>query len=152
MTTRANTSAAMTPSRALPVSEIARRLGGELDGEDDLLVTSAAPIEIAGPQQITFLAGGRNGALLPFTRAGCVLVSRGVVIGSGRCVIRVDDPRLAFARVLEWLHPRPVVSGIHPTALVHASARLGVNAAIGVDCTIGDETIMHARVTLYDGW
>ncbi|HEX6811340.1 MAG TPA: UDP-3-O-(3-hydroxymyristoyl)glucosamine N-acyltransferase [Planctomycetota bacterium] len=147
----------MTASRWLQLGEIARRLGGELEGGDDVVVTSAAPIELAGPQQITFLAGGRRGAVLPRTRATCVLVSRGMVGPPGCSVIRVDDPRLAFARVLEWLHPRPAISGVHPTAIVHATAHLGANVGIGpycvvgANCTIGDDTVLHARVTLYDG-
>ncbi|HEY3485936.1 MAG TPA: UDP-3-O-(3-hydroxymyristoyl)glucosamine N-acyltransferase, partial [Ilumatobacteraceae bacterium] len=64
---------------------------------------------------------------------------------------------LAFARVLAWLHPRPAVSGIHPTAVVHPAARVGRNVGIGpycvvgADCAIGDDTVLHAHVTLYDG-
>ena len=147
----------MTVSHSLQLGEIAHRLGGELEGAGDLAVTGAAPIELAGPQQITFLAGSRRGSLVPLTRAGCVLVSRDVVISPGRCVIRVDDPRLAFARVLAWLHPRPTLSGIHSTALVHATARLGANVGIGpycvvgANCSIGDDTVLHGHVTLYDG-
>ena len=144
-------------SRPLQLAEIARQLGAKVEGGDDFAVIGAAPIDLAGPQQITFLAGGRRASLLRGTRAGCVLVARETAVPPGRCVLRVDDPRLAFARVLAWLHPRAAATGIHPTAIVHATARIGANVAIGAycvvgaDCAIGDDTVLHARVTLCDG-
>jgi UDP-3-O-[3-hydroxymyristoyl] glucosamine N-acyltransferase len=140
----------------LQVAEIAHRLGGELEGNGDAEVESAAPIEFAGPRQITFLANERM-EVLQRSRAGCVLVRRSMTQLQGRRVIKVDDPRLAFAQVLGWLHPRTASTGVHRTAVVHPTARLGANVSVGPHCTvgagcsIGDDTVLHANVTLYDG-
>jgi UDP-3-O-[3-hydroxymyristoyl] glucosamine N-acyltransferase len=140
------------------VEEIARRLEGEFEGCGETQVIGAAPLEAAGPQHIAFLARESMARQLEETLAGCVLVPRRLRCIPGRSVIRVDNPRLAFARVLGWFDTRPTpVPGIHPTAIVHATACLGRDVCIGPYCIvgsdaeIGDESILHARVTLYDG-
>jgi UDP-3-O-[3-hydroxymyristoyl] glucosamine N-acyltransferase len=148
----------MPDSLILRVAEIADRLGGQLEGCRETEVRGAASIESAGPQHIAFLARPGASALLRATAAGCVLVPRTVADAAGRSVIRVDDPRLAFARVLEWFDTRPSpVLGVHPSAIVHPTARLGVDVSIGPHCVVGadaevgDDSILLARVTVCDG-
>jgi len=143
--------------RSLRVDEIGHRLGGQREGQAGIEVSGAAPIEQAGPGEIAFLAPA-NAALLQKSRAACVLVPRTLPDAGGRTVIRVDDPRLAFGRVLGWLALRPAPQpGIHPTAVVHPTASLGERVAIGPYCIVGAraridaDSVLYAHVTVYDG-
>jgi UDP-3-O-[3-hydroxymyristoyl] glucosamine N-acyltransferase len=94
----------------------------------------------------------------------------------GGTLIRVADPRAAFARAVARLYPpAAVVAGVHPTAVVapdvelgegvavgpHAvigeGARVGAGTSIGPGCSVGRGVrlgagcTLHANVTLYDG-
>src|SRR5262245_14703086 len=148
----------MNTLQSFRIATIADRLGGDLDGEGDSVVTGAAPIESAGPEHITFLVPGPRAALLTRCRAGCVLVPRQLILAQRRTVIRVEDPRLAFSRVLAWLHPQqPAWTGVHATAIVHPRARLGANVTMGPYCVvgagvaIGDDTVLQSNVAIHEG-
>jgi UDP-3-O-[3-hydroxymyristoyl] glucosamine N-acyltransferase len=139
------------------LAEIAERLAAPLEGPD-LEIVGVASLESAGPEQLSFLSRPALLGLAQASRAGCILVPRDLVDPSKRSVIRVDDPRLAFAKVLRWLDPRPrPPAGIDPTAIVHPTARIGANVHVGPYCVIGagsavgDDSVLHARVTVYDG-
>lgn len=134
--------------------EIASRLGAVVEGDPDHEVLGGAPIESAQAEQISFW-GRANEAQ---SGAGCLIVRNDYTNSGKRTVIRVSDPRSAFAHVLRWLHARPAPAiGIHSTAVVDPTARIGDRASIGPHCVIGpgtvigDECILHSHVTLYDG-
>ncbi|MBY0374796.1 MAG: hypothetical protein K2Q23_12430, partial [Bryobacteraceae bacterium] len=134
--------------------EIAKRLNGQLEGNPDLELDAAAPIETAQPDQITFWTKRTPAD----TNAGCLLVRCDYNNSTPQALIRVPDPRSAFARVLTWLHPQPTPEpGIHSTAVVDPSARVGSGTYIGPHChigtgaTIGSDCIIHSHVTLYPG-
>jgi len=66
-------------------------------------------------------------------------------------IIRVANPKLAFARIAAVLHePKKAVPTIHPSALVRESARIAGDAIVGpfvcVDenSTVGSRTHLHA--------
>ena len=108
------------------------------------------------------------------SRATCVLVQSGEF--PGRTVVVVDNPRVAFARVAQWLKPaqRPF-DGIHATALVANPVGLADDVAIGAwtvveegacigrstvifpgcyigrDCRVGANCVIYPGVVLYPG-
>jgi UDP-3-O-[3-hydroxymyristoyl] glucosamine N-acyltransferase len=155
------------------VDEIAGHLNAGFEGEGDLEITGAAPIESAGPREIAFIGNRKAAEQAGQSRAGCLLVTR--EFPAGRTVIRVDDPRGGFAKVIELLYPRPhITPGAHPTAVIAPDAdiassaaigahafigarvRIGEHTVIGPSCTIGPNTrigadcLLHAHVTIYD--
>lgn len=72
------------------------------------------------------------------------------------CVIRVENPRLAFARVVAALFPRTLPVGIDPTAVISPDARIGDDVSIGAHAfigavEIGDGSEIHPGVCIYDG-
>jgi UDP-3-O-[3-hydroxymyristoyl] glucosamine N-acyltransferase len=155
------------------VTEIAERLNASFEGAGDLEITAAAALESAEQSDISFVGNRKAAGLAEASRAGCLLVTRD--FPAGRTLIRVDDPRGGFARVIALLYPRPpVVAGVHPTAVVApdaeitgsasigahvvvgAGARIGERTAIGPNCSIGANTqigadsLLHPQVTIYD--
>jgi UDP-3-O-[3-hydroxymyristoyl] glucosamine N-acyltransferase len=146
---------------ALPLSSILQALGGELHGDPALVIEGLAPLESAGPAQLSFLSNPRYRSQLAASRAGCVVVAqqmRQPAAGRGACIV-VDDPYLYFARVTQlWKKQQqrsgPVTPAIHPTAVVHPDAVIDPSASIGALCVVeqgarvGAATVLKARVTL----
>ena len=155
------------------VFEIASRLKADCEGERDLEITGVAPLELAGPADISFVGTRKAAAAAAQSRAGCLLVTGD--FPKGRTLIRVSDPRGAFARVVRFLFPPPPITpGIHPTAVVASGAeiaesaevgpyanigtgatigertRVGAGCSIGARVRIGADSILHAKVTIYD--
>ena len=140
---------------AMRVSELAGRLKLAYEGPD-VDVTSAEPLEEAGPSALAFV-GNRKAALKAAeSAAGCLVVDAD--FPSGRTLIRAAEPRGAFADAILLLHPQPAPEpGIHPTAVVDPTAVIGPGTSIGPGCSvgagsrIGSDCTLHPRVTLYPG-
>ena len=103
-------------------SELARLLDGRLEGEDGELA-AVAPLESAGPADLSFLHSARYADRLAATGAGAVLVAEDLGTECARPLIRVADPYAALSRALEALYPpeQTPPPGVHPTAIVDPS-------------------------------
>jgi UDP-3-O-[3-hydroxymyristoyl] glucosamine N-acyltransferase len=162
----------------LKASDIARAVDGVLQGGADPDITGVAPLDHAGPTDLTILTSSRYAAEAAVTAAGAALVTAeladGLAPGTIRVVVR--DTHVALAVLLPVLYP-PIVpaAGVHPTAIiaegtdVDASATVGPHATVGAGtrvgpravigasvvvgrhCTIGSDAYLHPHVTLYDG-
>jgi len=138
------------------LAELAERLGCELRGDGGREVTGVAPIERAGPGDVTFLANPRYAAHLEASRAAAVILAPGHEAPTA-CLV-TPNPYLAFARAVALLRPeeRPA-AGVHPSAQVHPAARLGEGvhvgalAVIGEGVRVGARSVVHPHVVLYDG-
>ena len=136
-------------------SELARRLGGSLDGED-VELTAIAPLDEAGPGELSFLHAAKYADRMAETSASAVLVSETYDGPSPGALIRVDAPYAALRRSLEWLHPETDLPtpGVHPSAVVDPSARLGEEVAVGplavieADVEVGEGTSIGAGAYL----
>lgn len=143
--------------RDVRVEELGALIGAVTDGDGKLDIVSAAPLETAGANQISFVGGAKAAKQAAESQAGCLVVALDFENVSGRTILRVKEPRVQFAKILNVLHPRaaPPV-GAHPTAVVAKSAVLddgvsvGPNSVVGERVTIGAGTVVHANVTIYD--
>lgn len=137
--------------------ELAGALGCELAGNPDLEIRGVAPMEQAGPAELTFLANPKYAHKVKDTRAGAILISQAVSGGSITSLIS-SNPYLDFARALELFYrpPRPA-PGIHPLAWIAPTARVGEHASIGAFAvvgervTIGRDAVLHPHVVIYEG-
>jgi UDP-3-O-[3-hydroxymyristoyl] glucosamine N-acyltransferase len=159
----------------MKVREIARLVGGVADGDEEREIRAAASLEAATDHELAFAEGEVLPKRVAESSAGCVLVKRGVIV-RGRTTIAVENPRLAFIRAAEALHPpRFVKPGIHPSAVVAESARLepgvsvgphaviesgasvgpgtrvGAGVYLGEDVSVGSHCVLHPRVSIYPG-
>ena len=138
----------------MKVSELAKLLDAMWEGNDEDLL-SVAPLESASAGQLSFV-GNRKAALqAASSSAACLIVPPD--FPEGRTLIRVADPRAAFARAIAVLHPkRRPTAGIHPSAVVASGVEIGAGTSIGPGCTIGegcrigDDCLLHANVHLYE--
>ena len=94
--------------KKITLAALAEKLGGDLEGDPAVIVTDVAPLNDAGPDQVSFLANPRYAPSLETTSAGGVIVSRKTVF-PGLNLIHVDDPYLGFAMAMELFHKIPVL-------------------------------------------
>jgi UDP-3-O-[3-hydroxymyristoyl] glucosamine N-acyltransferase len=145
----------------MTIHEIAEWLGGEVVGgsiEGEPEIDRVAKIEEATPGSLTFLANPKYEKHLSSTNATAVLVSRKLDLKKieGRAsliFIRVDDPYVAFLRVLKHITPTmdPFTSGIHSTAVISPNASVGKNVSIGAYAIIGENAVIGDNAKIGEG-
>lgn len=134
--------------------ELAKYLQGTLENEDsNLIITGVNGLIEAGPQDISF-------AVPPHVEH-CHLSKAGVMVlafedpAIDKPIIRVADPRAAFASLLELFRARKEVARVISTlASIDPSVKLGKNVAVqpfavieaGVE--IGDGSVIHSHVCI----
>ncbi len=130
--------------------EIADHVGGVLHGDGSVQIHSVGSLEHAGDGELAY-AEGRHLANVPNARAGCILIPAGDDL-PGRTVIVVDQPRVAFAHVAQWLLPPPLPPrGIHETAVVSAEATIGADVSIGAWTVIEASAAIGRGTTILPG-
>jgi UDP-3-O-[3-hydroxymyristoyl] glucosamine N-acyltransferase len=148
-----------------------------LQGGADPEITGVAPLDHAGPGDLSILSSPRYAAEAAATAAGAALVTAELAgeLPAGVPQIIVADPHAALSVLLPLLYPQEAAEpGVHatavveddvvlgegcsvgPQAVVRAGTRVGAGAVIGAaavvgrHCTIGRDAYLHAHVTLYD--
>ena len=157
------------------VRELAQWLGATFEGDGEKELTGVAPLESAASSEVAFVAGKKAAAQAESSGAGCLLVAFDWENTAHRTVIRVAEPRTAFARAMSRFYPTAELKpGVHATAVVgkdvelgalvyigpHAvigdGTRIGVATSIGAGCVLGKRValgegcMLHANVTVYD--
>lgn len=122
-----------------------------------------APLQVAGPADVSFLDNRRYAPLLEQTRAGLVIVAPAFVdkVPAGCAALVTASPYLAWSRVARLFHPlAPARPGIHTLACVDPSssvapeaeigpfAVIGPNAEIGPGCVVGSHAVIGQGVRL----
>lgn len=131
----------------MPLVQLARRIGATLAGDGTRSVKGCAPIEHAGPEDLTFVANAKYARFLRTTKAAAVIVDPKTSCPSGLTHLVTDDPYYGFRNAMVLLHgfrchPRPADSGpegISASASVHAEA------------VVGEGTVVHAFAVIERG-
>ncbi len=142
----------------LTASELAQRLGGEVVGDGDAVITGIAPLSSACAGDVTFLADARLADRLSDTQACAVIVAREHPQAE-MTLICVDNVMAAVSEVMTMLAPpedlQPV--GVHPKADVARDAEIGEGVAVGPGVVVGsgakiaDGAVLCANVTVGAG-
>jgi UDP-3-O-[3-hydroxymyristoyl] glucosamine N-acyltransferase len=137
------------------LAELAKKVGASVDGDGSIEISGLAPIEEAGPGELTFVANPRYAQYLATTKASAVIVGADVEVGR-LTALRAPEPYGAFVAALALFDARPRPEpGVHPTAVVADSAKVGAGAYIGPYAVIGDDTTIgrdasiHPHVVIY---
>jgi len=159
-------------SKKITHAKLADLVGGRLvRGVADGEITGLNSISAAAAGEVTFLGNTRYAAALLASRATAVLVPTGFSAEVGdKAVIEVDNPTLAFSSVIRYFgpDPKPVVWGVHASALVAESAvfdpqrvsigpgavvgeevRLGSGTVVGPGCYLGDSVVLGGDCVLH---
>jgi UDP-3-O-[3-hydroxymyristoyl] glucosamine N-acyltransferase len=134
------------------LAKLAQGLRGTLVGNGSLVIRGAAPLETAGPDEITFLDSAEKAPRLARTRASAVVVPQGFV-PAGFAAIQVADVHHAFAKIVRHFRPRRKIARrrVSVQAIISWTARLGHDVHIEPGAVIGDDVIIGDRVTIHSG-
>ena len=142
---------------SMRLGELATRLGLALDGDGEIEITSIAPIDEAGPGDLTFLANPKYRRQIAGSGASAVIIGPSED-AAGKAALRATDPYAAFVAALALFDRRPrPAPGIHPTAVIADSARIAEGASIGAYAVIGEDVVIgrgatvHPHVVIYPG-
>ncbi len=137
------------------VRELAALVGGQFADEarGALKITGVAAAREAGDGDFSFFGNPKYLAQIKATRATAVLVPVGFSESIAGVPVQVENPSLAFARLMELFAPPPPVfaPGVHPSAIVAADVTLdeGVSIQPGVviesGASIGARTLIGAH-------
>ena len=83
----------------LLLAAIAELVNGRIKGDKNKKICGAAPFDDASGDEITFAGNAKFLKKIDETNAGAVIVPRDFQ-GSTKNILQVDNPQLAFARVL----------------------------------------------------
>ncbi|MBK8480320.1 MAG: UDP-3-O-(3-hydroxymyristoyl)glucosamine N-acyltransferase [Proteobacteria bacterium] len=125
---------------ALPLLELARRIGGALTGGDEAQrITGVDALGAAGPGAIAPLLDDTLWDEVASSRAGALLVRRARA-GLGRAQIASAEPRRSLGLLIELYRPPPRWRrGRHPTAVVDQAAEVAEDAYLGPHCVVEAE-------------
>jgi UDP-3-O-[3-hydroxymyristoyl] glucosamine N-acyltransferase len=120
------------------LAEIADFLQGKLDGDGGTEIFRVASFEKARNGELSFLEKTENPES---TEASGVLVPENFAAALAVPVIRVKNPKLAFARIAAVLHPPKKRAAVrHESAVIAESARFGRELSIDAFVTVGEES------------
>jgi len=124
---------------AATLAELARRFGGRVSGNPDLVIRAVAPLDTAGPHDIAYVANKKYLSHLTRTSAGAVILSDADAAQYVGSALIVPDPHLCFARVSALLHAaEPFTPSVHSSAVVEKGAKVSATAYVG-GCTVVGE-------------
>ncbi len=163
----------------LRLADIAAAVGGTVQGDGEVRLSRIAPLDRAGPDDLSFLAAQKYVKMASETKAGGILVSPELKDTPGGCANRVivAKPHEAILAILPHWYRAPVrpFVGVHPTAIVDPSAVvdadvciepyavvgarvtiargawIGSHTVIGDGAQIGEDVRLYSQVTLYPG-
>ncbi|HZS83718.1 MAG TPA: UDP-3-O-(3-hydroxymyristoyl)glucosamine N-acyltransferase [Stellaceae bacterium] len=150
------------------LAELAARTGTEIGGAGnrDLVLRDVAPVDMAGPTDVTFLDNRKYVEAFTRSRAGAAFVHRELASRAprGMSLLIGDQPYKAYALAAQAFYPpsrlRP---GIAQSAVIDPTARLGpgceiaphvvigAGVEIGADCRIGANSVIGDGVVIGAG-
>ena len=139
----------------MTLAELARALGARLRGDGAAEVSGVAPLDAAGPGEVTFVAdAARLSGLVP-SRAAAFIVPEQLAddpaLGD-RTLLPTANAKLAFARAVRLFHERPYEPrGVSPDLVLGEGSRVGRDCSIHARVTVGRKAVIGDRVTLHPG-
>jgi UDP-3-O-[3-hydroxymyristoyl] glucosamine N-acyltransferase len=127
------------------------------------VIADVAPLESAGPEELTFLDNPKYVEAFSRSGAGAAFVDKRMAARapSGMALLLTREPYKAFARAAQAFYPARPVSPrraasaiINPSATIPADCEIGEYAVIeagvrlGARCRIGPNTVIEAGVEL----
>lgn len=126
--------------QAFRLDDLAARVGAEVTGDGATEITGVAPIQDAGPGDLSFVANTKYEKHIAKTRASALVLS--MELSADIPAIRHSNPYLTFARIIDIIHPvkRLVAPGIDEAAVIADSAVIADGAGIGPMCHVGENS------------
>lgn len=133
------------------LSELAALVGGTVVGDEQITVTALNSLDLAEPDQLTFISNAQLADRLTETRAAACIVPADFD-DTELPVIRVKDSDLAAAKIHNYLLAEPFQAiGIHERAVIGRDCMISEQVSIGALVSIGDRVRIGERVKIEPG-
>jgi len=134
----------------IKLKQLADQIGGELIGDGEIIIESAAPIESASAGQITFLTNRKYDKYLATTEASAVILKDDSDFDR-KPIIKHNNPYYAYALALDILYPEKInlPPGIDSSAVILKTAEIGNNCTIGALSYVGDKSRIGDNCVIY---
>lgn len=139
------------------LGELAQLVKGEARGDEEIEIEGVGRLDGAKKGEIIFVLDKRFLSLAKKSNASAVVVPLEIE-NFPKPFIRVKNPRLAFAQIMEVFSPlHHPFSGIHPSTFIKEGVKLGKEVSIGPytvveeDVEIGDEVYISSLCYLGKG-
>lgn len=140
----------------------------------EIEITGLAGLAEASGSELSFFADVKRLDELRDTQAAVVLIKSEHAQQVEKCSVIVDDPYFAYALVAQYLYPKTITPGIHPTAVIDSSVTvpescqvdanvvispgveiaddvwIGANSFVGSDVSIAQGSHIYPNVTLME--
>ena len=135
----------------LTAKQLCDLLGGELEGDSDVVIDSPAKIEEAQAHQVSFIANPKYVKYASTTKAGILIVDEDFIAPNGTkaTLIRVKNAYQSVTALLKQLEQKPKKSGIEQPSFIAASAKVANTAYIGAFAYIGENVVIADDVQIY---
>jgi UDP-3-O-[3-hydroxymyristoyl] glucosamine N-acyltransferase len=128
------------------LAELAQRIGAELIGDSQHIISALATLQSATATDLSFIANPTYKKHLANTQAGAVLCAPDLAEFIAGNKLIVANPYLCYAQLTSLFDTSLIYqSAIHPSASIGNNCVLGQNICIQANAVIGDD------VTLGDG-
>lgn len=126
--------------KTFSVAQLAEIVDGRVEGDEAREVAGVAPVDAAGPGDLTYVTNEKYARHLKLNRPTAALIPPGLEPDAdGTALIRVDNPELAFSRLLGvFFPPQELPPGVHPTAVLGRGVQLCHGVAVGPYVTVED--------------
>lgn len=132
------------------LTALAAALGLEIKG-NDTVISGVNTLEMAGPEDLSFLANPKYVKLLDSCKAGAIIVDKSHAEHVERALIS-PNPYLDFARAIEFFSkPQGSFSGISDKAHIDPSAEIGEGCTIYPFVYIGPRAVIGDNNVLFPG-
>ena len=122
----------------LTVKEIASLLNATYNADPAIIITGIAPLKDAGENDMSFLYRRQYLKDAKNTQAG-IIVTKPEMKDQFENAIFVDQPEMAFRKMLTLLESEKIYTGfhkIHPSATIHPDTQISKNVSIGPQTVI----------------
>jgi UDP-3-O-[3-hydroxymyristoyl] glucosamine N-acyltransferase len=157
-----------TVAPPLPLRLLAERTGARIVGAADpeRLMCDVAPLETAGPEDVSFFDNRKYLPAFQKTRAGAAFLHPAALqhVPRGLVALVTAKPYRAYGLAAQAFYPEASPTPeVHASAVIHATARIGAGAVIGPhvvieprveigrNCRVGPGTVIGAGCVLGDG-
>ncbi len=125
--------------------DIAKLIEGELIGDGNVEITRVADISTATQNEISFIEKDCKP-----TNASCVIVRKDFTETIICPIIKVKNPKLAFAKIAQILHQNQIKKGFHPSSFIHENSVVKADF-IGAFVSIDENTNIAESTQIHDG-
>jgi UDP-3-O-[3-hydroxymyristoyl] glucosamine N-acyltransferase len=133
----------------ISLASISELIRGEVIGDADKIINGVAPFEEATSEDITYAGAAKFLKKINDCNAGAIIVPKDFHT-LDRDIIKVENPRVAFAYVVNHFHPKTEPqSGQSKRACVGKNFSYGKNYSIGPFVVIGDNVIIGNNVKIH---